>query len=528
MTKLKPALVYIILIILSIGCQETKIEDQKFSSLYCTPSSIIASYNSGTYSNDTLSISFTKRDSSSLIIIYKNDTITSKNDGIEITIVNSFGELNQIPSSPINHEDYIYSWAPPIGKASSFHQIKVLSIKNNVIDDSLIGNYILGARTQDDLPIANFQVDKEWLFNSDTGCYLPGTNFERNNENEVGNFYKYKKRKQPAVIQIIDENKEYLNGSFLWRIHGLMTPKTPQKSLRIYLKKKTKIKKLLELDHKVDKIILRSSYSGWGTKIFIDGFIADACKELNLDVMAYKPIKVYLNGEYWGIHGLRERIDLNAIANKYNLKKKNLLDADDKGYSTDIKEFGELKVLFDQIKSNSDYPYDSIQNNFDMPSLIDWLATEMFFQNNDWPGNNTFFWKQHNENDKWKCALIDMDACIGYPKDNMFEYAIEKKSTALGKIFVTYLFNQKEFVLAFKKRAEYLLNNDFSTTQLMVKLKTYKNIFEPVIAEHYSRWGDPDGVSKYNEGISKIQTFCEQRQSYFQSNLDKFIKSKSF
>ena len=307
-----------------------------------------------------------------------------------------------------------------------------------------------------------------------------------------------------------------------------MTPKTPQKSLRIYLKKKTKIKKLLELDHKVDKIILRSSYSGWGTKIFIDGFIADACKELNLDVMAYKPIKVYLNGEYWGIHGLRERIDLNAIANKYNLKKKNLLDADDKGYSTDIKEFGELKVLFDQIKSNSDYPYDSIQNNFDMPSLIDWLATEMFFQNNDWPGNNTFFWKQHNENDKWKCALIDMDACIGYPKDNMFEYAIEKKPTALGKIFVTYLFNQKEFVLAFKKRAEYLLNNDFSTTQLMVKLKTYKNIFEPVIAEHYSRWGDPDGVSKYNEGISKIQTFCEQRQSYFQSNLDKFIKSKSF
>ena len=80
MNKLKPALGFIILIILSIGCQETKIEDQKFSSLYCTPSSIIASYNSGTYSNDTLSISFTKRDSSSLLIIYKNDTITSKND----------------------------------------------------------------------------------------------------------------------------------------------------------------------------------------------------------------------------------------------------------------------------------------------------------------------------------------------------------------------------------------------------------------------------------------------------------------
>ena len=68
-------------------------------------------------------------------------------------------------------------------------------------------------------------------------------------------------------------------------------------------------------------------------------------------------------------------------------------------------------------------------------------------------------------------------------------------------------FNQKEFVLAFKKRAQYLLDNDFSTTQLMVKLNTYKKIFEPAIKEHYDRWGDPDGMSKYNKGISKIFRF---------------------
>jgi hypothetical protein len=528
MTKLKHVLGIISLILLSIGCQKNQIEDQKFDSLYCAPSSIKASFNSGTYSNDSLSISFTKPDSGSLVIIYNYDTITSKNVTIGITIFNSVGKLNQIPTSPINNKNYRYNWATPIGKASSFHQIKVLSIEDNVIVDSLIGNYILGARTQDNLTIANFQVDEEWLFNSDTGCYLPGKNFNLSPENETGNFYKYKKRKQPAVIQIFDKNKEYLSGNFIWRIHGLITPKTPQKSLRIYLKEKTKIKNLLELNHKVDKIILRSSYSGWGTKIFIDGFIADACKGLNLDVMAYKPIKVYINGEYWGIHGLREHMDLNAIANKYNLKKKHLADADDKGYSTDMDEFGELKTLFDHIKSNSNYPYDSIQNNFDMPSLIDWLAAEMFFQNTDWPGNNTFFWKKQNEYDKWKCVLIDMDACIGYPKDNIFEYSIEKKPASLGKIFVTYLFNQKEFVLAFKKRTEYLLENNFSTAQLMFKLNTYKKIFDPVISEHYARWGDPEGVSKYNKGISKIQTFCEQRQSYFQSNLDKFIVSKSF
>ena len=529
MTKLKQALGLISLILLSIGCQETKIEDQKLGSLYSNPSSIIASYNSGTYSNDTLTLSFSTSDASSLLIIYKNDTIISENEAVEVSIYNSLGKLSRTPTSPKNYKEYAHNWNPPIGMPSSFHQIKVLKINNEIIVDSLIGNYILGAGTNDELPIANFQVNPEWMFSSDTGCYVPGISIDANNESGSGNYYKFKKRKQPATIQIIDHNKEYLNGTFNWRIHGYMTPKAPQKSLLVYLKENTNVSTLLELDHNVDKIILRSSYSGWGTKIFVDGFIANACKNLNLDVMAYQPLKVYINGEYWGIHGLRERLDLKAIASKYDLKKKNLIDADDKGLSNETNEYGELKVLFDHIKANPNYSYENIKNSFDITSLVDWLVAEMFFQNNDWPGNNTFFWKsKKNIEDKWKCILIDMDACIGHPDDNIFEYAIEKNPKSTGKVFVTYLFNQKEFVTAFKNRAEYLLDNDFSTTQLMGKLQTYLNIFEPAIKEHYGRWGDTGGMSKYNKGILKIQTFCEQRQSYFRSNLDKFIASKSF
>ena len=529
MTKLKQTLGLISLILLSIGCQEIKVEYQQFDSLYSNPSSIIASYNSGTYSNDKLALSFSASDACTLLIIYKNDTIVSENEVAKLSIYNSISKLSQIPSSPKKHKKYAHNWKPPISKASSFHQVKVLQKKRQEIVDSLVCNYILGAKTKDEFPIVNFQTDPECMFSSETGCYVPGKSIDADDENGSGNYYKFKKRKQPATIQIIDQNQEYLNGTFNWRIHGYMTPKAPQKSLLIYLKENTNISTLLGLDHNVDKIILRSSYSGWGTKIFVDGFIANACENLNLDIMAYQPLKAYINGEYWGIHGLRERIDLKAIASKYDLKKKNLIDADDKGLSNETNEYGELKVLFDQIKANPNYSYENIKNSFDMPSLVDWLVAEMFFQNNDWPGNNTFFWKsKKNIEDKWKCILIDMDACIGHPDDNIFEYAIEKNPKSTGKVFITYLFNQKEFVTAFKNRAEYLLDNDFSTTQLMGKLQTYKNIFEPAIKEHYDRWGDPDGMSKYNKGISKIQTFCERRQSYFKSNLDKFIVSKSF
>lgn len=527
MIKIKQLLVFTSLILLNAGCSESNVYDQKLNSLYANSSSIVATHDSGTYSNDTLLVSFSVPQKTSLLLIYKNDTISSENGYIEISISNSPGELSQIPSSPKNYKKYAHSWNPPIEKTSSFHQVKVLHIKSEMVD-SLICNYILGAKAKDELPIANFLIDPQWMFSQDTGCYVPGNSINTENESGSGNYYKFKKRKQPGKIQIIDQNQEYLNGTFDWRIHGYMTPKAPQKSLLFYLKENSNISTLLGLEHQVDKIILRSSYSGWGTEIFVDGFISAVCKNLNLDLMAYHPIKVYLNGEYWGIHGLRERIDLKAIASKYGLKKKNLLDADDKGLSKEINEYGELKVLYDQIKANPNFSYQEIQNSFDMTSLVDWLIVEMFFQNGDWPGNNTFFWKSKNGNDKWKCILIDMDACIDIPDYSMFEHAIEQNPKSTGKVFVTYLFNQKEFVLAFKKRAEYLLDNDFSATQLMTVFESFEDLFKPAIEEHYNRWGDTEGLSKYNSGTSIIRAFCKNRQSYFRSNLDKYIKSKSF
>jgi len=524
---LTKAILLIITVFLCIGCKDSKVEDQKLSSLYSSSSSIGTSHSSGTYPNNSISISFTTSAPNTLAIIYKNDTLTSKGESVTLTINNTPGKLSQIPTSSKDYIIYAHSWSPPIGKQSSFHQIKAIEYNGNTVVDSLISNFILGATRKDNFPIANIQVNENWLFNPDTGCYVPGNSIDINNENGSGNFYKFKKRKQPGSIQIIDNNREYLNGTFSWRIHGYMTPKAPQKSLLFYLKEKTKINSLLKVEHNVDKIILRSGYSGWGTKMFVDGFIADACEGLNLDVMAYKPLKIYLNGEYWGIQGLRERMDLKAIANKYDIKKKNLLDADDKGYSSEQKEYGELKVLFDTIKANPYFPFENIANNFYMPSLIDWLIAEMFFQNNDWPSNNTFFWKNKKGNDKWKCVLIDMDACVGEPEYNLFENAIEKNSTSLGNVFITYLFNQKEFVLEFKKRAEYLLSNDFSSTKLMAKFKSYQKLFEPAVEEHFNRWGNTDGLTKYNRGINTLQTFCEKRQAYFLSNMNDYIESKS-
>jgi hypothetical protein len=158
-------------------------------------------------------------------------------------------------------------------------------------------------------------------------------------------------------LKYLTKSEIFLKGSFPFRIHGYITPLAPQKSLRFYINQKNKVNTLLEVNHEIDKIILRSSFSGWGNEIFVDGWISKICENLNVDVMSYKPVLVYLNGEYWGIHGLRERMDLKAISNKYKIKEKKLIDADDKGYSKK-KGYGDLNSLLLEIKKNPKTNYE--------------------------------------------------------------------------------------------------------------------------------------------------------------------------
>ena len=514
---------FLIAIIFLFSCQNDKdLKIIKFSSLYSPVSGIKFSNSSGTYKNKELTINISDSNANKICVISNQDTVEFQGSSLKYDLQVSSPSISLIPTASKNYKNYANSWFEPIGECSQFNQFKVLSYLDDSILDSAIGNYVLGAHSYDTLPIVNLKIENEWLFSNDTGCYVPGITFDENNDQLTGNFYRFKKRKQPGIIQVVDQFDEYLNGSYQFRIHGYITPLSPQKGLRFYLKESNSINKLLELNHNVDKIILRSAFSGWGSEIFVDGWIADICSSLNLDVMAYKPVKVYLNGEYWGIHGLRERMDLTAISNKYNLKLKKIIDADDKGYSND-NGYGILHELILKIKEDPNLPFENVKNQFKMKSLVDWVIVELFFQNDDWPCNNTFFWKKNKDSKKWKAVLIDMDACVGGVKKDMFSLATKDRSPALGGVLITYLLNQPEFQDMFKSRVNYLFQHELSEGNLTEKFLYYKSFFQPVVEEHYNRWGDEEGLYKYNKGLKRIEDFCADRHKYFILNMNNYF-----
>ena len=47
--------------------------------------------------------------------------------------------------------------------------------------------------------------------------------------------------------------------------------------------------------------------------------ISRIASETNVNYMAYEPCITYLNGEYWGIYGIREKIDEHYVESNHGI-----------------------------------------------------------------------------------------------------------------------------------------------------------------------------------------------------------------
>ena len=65
--------------------------------------------------------------------------------------------------------------------------------------------------------------------------------------------------------------------------------------------------------------ILRNSGNDFYYTHIRDAMMQTLIKDLDIDYLEYRPAAAYVNGEYWGIYNIREKISEHYIANRYKL-----------------------------------------------------------------------------------------------------------------------------------------------------------------------------------------------------------------
>ena len=152
---------------------------------------------------------------------------------------------------------------------------------------------------------------------------------------------------------------------------------------------------------------------------------------LELDERRSTFVSLFVNGQYWGIYDMREKVDDNQYTDYYY--GQDYIYRDSNNYIQYIKtwgitnpEFGNQPAInaWDNLMAfvqnnnmgvTANYNYVDSQLNID--SLIDYFVLNSYMVNRDWLNWNTSWWRGLNPAGgalKWRYALWDMDGVLGH------------------------------------------------------------------------------------------------------------------
>ena len=137
--------------------------------------------------------------------------------------------------------------------------------------------------------------------------------------------------------------------------------------------------------------ILRNSGNDFNVTMFRDALMQTLpVGQMDIDYMAYQPTAFYLNGQYWGIQNLREKIDGDYIESNYGYKKDeiDLLETWENAIEGTPDSWWNYRYALQAMDRTTPQAFTFIDQNIDVDEYINYLVTEIYYANTDWPGNN--------------------------------------------------------------------------------------------------------------------------------------------
>ena len=207
----------------------------------------------------------------------------------------------------------------------------------------------------------------------------------------------------------------------------------------------------LELED-FQSLVLRNSGNDWNFTMLRDGFMTSIFHDVDLDVQSYRPMLVYLNGEFWGLHNLREKVNEHFIAGHHPVDPDeiDLIEVQTANEGS-IDDYDELLDYVTQSDMTDPIVFDSLSKWIDIDNHIDYNIAQIFIDNRDWPGNNIKYWRPQQNDGLWRWILYDTDFGFGIPWNgqgydyNTLLFALEEKRTRMAKSALFYIFIKKTF-----------------------------------------------------------------------------------
>lgn len=457
------------------------------------------------------------------------------------------------------------AWSAPIGSVGRASAVRAVAVKGPAYSAEWRGTWYVGpdfaAQT---LPLVSVIADEADVFSDEKGIYVPGSIYKTNavgyGSNKWGKPYAnyYGDGEVPAHVELVEcgAGAEALALDAGLAINGGGTRSLPQKAL--YVKMKTAygdrsftydlIPAVGERTYR--RFLLRPDGNDWygpytaGVSTMMkDAVFHRIVSGLDMYTMAYRPAVVYLNGSYWGIHNVRESVDKQAFATRYGLNEDliDVLTHEDAGSSgitislidgseNAVSEYRSwLQSVRDNDITSATRYRQYVTDKMDVTNFIDYICTECFYANTDWPNNNCDFWRSRAGqassagkygDGRWRWALYDLDLAglvvdgVGGVNRNMLTYLSGSNMSGFNRpgFLINRLWLNAAFKDEFIRRYTELLNTTFRPERIESVVTAAANEIEGEIETHYRRWGREFSTADWRSAVtSALVDYTAQR-----------------
>lgn len=253
---------------------------------------------------------------------------------------------------------------------------------------------------------------------------------------------------------------------------------------------------------------------------------------MHLDERTWSPCVLYVNGQYWGVYDIREKVDDSDFTDYYsNQPEENLQFL--MTWGSTWSQYGGTQAQTDWdalrlfITSNSmanQANYNHVDSLFNVKSLADYIILNSWAVTSDWLNWNTGWWRGLNTSGsekKWRYILWDNDATFGHyinytgvpsQAPNADPCAPESLPDPGGQGHIEILnalLNNPGFKQYYLTHYIDLLNSTLSCNYAVPLLDSMIAVIQPEMPGHIARWGGT--MADWQQNVTALRDYIFQR-----------------
>ncbi len=422
------------------------------------------------------------------------------------------------------------------------------------------------------IPVVSLVVPEDALYDYDRGIFTPGRRYDEWRRLDP------QSPETPEWWEVLSAHRgpeTEVRGSLQWfsptgelafkrdvgvRIHGGFSRIAPQKSLRIYssdaLDPRGPVNYPIFGDLRghgtgaplttFPRFLLRNSGNDWTDTRIRDALVQEILKPLGFDDQAYQPALLYINGEFWGLINVRERLDAHYIEAHHGVDSSDVAilqttregEELSAGSESDLDEFLSLRAFMASNDLQDSAAFRHVEEQLDVDSFLLYYMANIFVKNTDWPGQNIRVWRKRNpdlsphsprtHDGRWRYMLFDLD--FAFSPQHLYDNSHNTLAFALAEggtewpnpdwstVMLRSLLQNDGFRHRFIQAFADHMATTFQSTRVDALTESLHSAVAPYLDLHAERWGDFLNLSP-----SMFKDFAWERPHYIRQHIKEYF-----